>query len=139
MSGSKSRLSPKQRKEALQSYGFEPARDGRGSHATWEHPELKLLARTHKIEAPANLGSGHIHCPWEMTVAGDPADGTWNSMIKQAKWCQETVQSIKSGSDHDRQRCEVANQFRAAAARPPKAGKRKREFQNSGIHSPSPM
>ena len=140
MSKNKCGLTPKQREKALRECGLEQIRST-GSHATWVHPALKLLANTHKFEIPANLKSGNEQSPWTVTVPDDPANGTWGTIIKYAKWCQETVQQTTAGSEHDRQRCNVAGQFRTAAARPPaKAGKRRHQnTRNSGIPSPSPM
>ena len=148
VSKNKCGLTEKQRKKLLQDLGFKPVRWAKGSHMLWEHADLKLLANTHSIEQPpANLGSSSFtRNPWEIIVPDDPANGTWNNLVKLARWCDGAARQITAGSDHDRQRCEMAAQFNGAAARPPKAGKKRKQFlreqaaaRNSGMQSPSPM
>lgn len=115
-SNSKCGLSEGQRVRFLKDHGFVPLHHGKGSHESWEHPELKFLARSHKITPPANLLSNPAQRPWETTLCDNPASGTWNAMVKHAEWCQKTVADIKAGSEIDRRRCDVARQFREAAA-----------------------
>ncbi len=107
-------LTKEQREKFLHDHGFQRARQGKGSHEEWEHPELKLLARSHGITPPANLLSNVGQNPWETTLSGDPASGTWRAIVKHAEWCRKTVEQIKAGSEHDRERCEIARQFREA-------------------------
>ncbi len=120
-------------------------RTGKGSHEIWEHDDLKFLARTHKIEPPANLKSNTAQTPWVITVPGDPATGTWNSLVKYAKWCQSTVNDIKARSANDSRRAAFAGAFNGAARRQTKR-ERKQErkariqaYLNSGVHSSTTM
>lgn len=115
MSKKKSGVSPQQRDEILRGHGFELARDAKGSHAIWEHPGLKMLERTRKIEAPA-LICAPGQAAWKITVPDNPAPATWKSIVKQAAWCQQTVAGIEENSVYDRQRLALARDFRKAAA-----------------------
>jgi hypothetical protein len=114
-SKSASGLNKEQREHFLRDCGFVPVRSGKGSHELWEHPELKMLARTKTIEAPAHLLSNVAQKPWETTLCGNPGGGTWHRMRKHAEWCAEKVAGIKASSENDRRRCELARQFREAA------------------------
>ena len=111
---SRSGLTKEEREDFLRDRGFAPSRSGKGSHELWENPELKLLARSHNIAAPANLLANISQKPWETTLCSNPARGTWRSMVKHAQWCQQTVEQIKAASEHDRLRCKIASQFRKA-------------------------
>jgi predicted RNA binding protein YcfA (HicA-like mRNA interferase family) len=107
-------LTKEQREKYLRDHGFVRLRQGKGSHEEWEHPELKLLSRTHKIITPANLLSNIGQHPWETTLSGDPASGTWKAIAKHAEWCRKTAEEIKAKSDHDGQRCKLVSQHRKA-------------------------
>lgn len=113
-SKSRSGLTKEEREKFLRSHGFMPVRSGKGSHQLWEHPELKLLARSHHISPPDNLMSKRSQQPWETTLCADPGGGTWHGMVKHAKWCQGTVEQIKASSEHEVQRCKIVRQFREA-------------------------
>lgn len=114
-SKSRSGLTKEQRKDFLTACGFTHDRSGPGSHETWRHKELRLLSRSRHIAPPANLLSNVAQKPWETTLCGDPGSGTWNSMVKHAEWCRDTVGEIKAASKYERQRCALAQQFRQAA------------------------
>ncbi|MBI3441292.1 MAG: hypothetical protein HY052_05760 [Proteobacteria bacterium] len=113
-SNSRSGLTKEERARFLQDHGFSPLRSGKGSHELWENPELKLLAHSHHIMPPANLMSNSSQKPWEITLCDNPGGGTWHSIEKYAQWCQGTIEKIKTSSDHERRRCEIARQFRKA-------------------------
>lgn len=112
---SRSGLTQEEREGFLRDHGFERVRSGKGSHEMWEHPELKLLARSHSITSPPNLLANTAQNPWECTLCANPAINTWRSMSKHIKWCHDTVQQMKAGSEHAKSRCELARQFRKAA------------------------
>jgi hypothetical protein len=114
MASSKSGLTKEEREDFLRAHGYVPQRSGKGSHEIWEHPELKMLARSQKISPPINLLSNASQKPWETTLSGDPASGTWNVIRKLAEWCKETTEQIKNSSEHEKLRCKVAAQFRKA-------------------------
>ncbi len=99
---SKSGLTKEEREDFLREHGYVPSRDGKGSHEIWEHPEIKLLARTNKIAPPLNLLPNVSQNPWEMTLSANPAGGTWHDIVKLAEWCQKTVEDIKGASAHGR-------------------------------------
>jgi hypothetical protein len=113
-SNSKSGLTKEERRDFLCEHGFVPLHSGKGSHEIWTHPELKKLSRKHPIIPPANILSNTAQKPWETTLCGNPGEGTWNSMVKHAKWCQETVEQIKTKDLREQQRTETARQFRAS-------------------------
>lgn len=116
-SNSKCGLDEGQRKRFLKDHGFVFVRAGKGSHEEWEHAELKVLSRNHKIVPPANVVSvEHQSTPWETTLCDNPANGTWKAMVRHAEWCQQTVEEIKAGSERERRRCAVVRQFREAVA-----------------------
>ena len=114
-SNSKSGLNKEQREKILRDCGFFQARDGKGSHENWEHPELKALAKTRSIVPPANLLSNEAQKPWECTLPDNPAGGTWKTIAKYAEWCRETVEKIKNEADVEQRRRAVCSQFRATA------------------------
>ena len=91
---SKSGTHPHQRERILADLGFQPLRNGKGSHVIWEHPVLKELAKTHKIEAPINLLQNPAQKPWEMPLPCDPAVGTWNKICKFAKWGNDKANEL---------------------------------------------
>ncbi|MBU6475688.1 MAG: hypothetical protein KGL10_07995 [Alphaproteobacteria bacterium] len=139
-------LNPKQREKILHDNGFERARTGKGSHELWEHDGLKLLAHTHRLEPPANLRSpGFAQSAWQITLPDDPASGTWNSLVKYAKWCKAKTDGITAASAHEHRRVAFAGAFNQAA-RPQSKRERKQErkakiraFLNSGVHSAAPV
>ena len=123
MSKKKNGLNPRQRKKALEALGFELDRDAAGSHQIWKHPGFAAMG----IEVPANLMSGNAQKPGHVTVPDNPANGTWRNIIKYAEFCNKAAK--KSG---------LTGPFTRATAKPPaKAGKRKQP-QNSAVHSPAP-
>jgi hypothetical protein len=115
-SKSRSGLTKEDRERFLREHEFAQLRSGKGSHEIWEHHELKLLARSHSISAPGNLLANPSQKPWETTLCGDPAGGTWRAMVKHAEWCQDTAGRIKNSSAREQLRCKVASQFRKAVS-----------------------
>jgi hypothetical protein len=89
-------LTEEERKRFLRDCGFTFKSKGRGSHENWEHEDLKMIARSLSIFPPANLLSNPAQKPWEITLCGDPAPGTWHKVGKLAKWCAEQTQELKS-------------------------------------------
>jgi hypothetical protein len=100
MAKSKSGLTLQQRDKMLHRLGFELTRQGKGSHMSWEHTKLRERAESGaKLPTPpANLRSGLALKPWEVTVPGDPATGTWRSIIKYAEWCDAAAKNKLSAS-----------------------------------------
>ena len=98
----------------LSERGFVPLRSGKGSHETWEHPELKNLAQKQTITPPSNLLANQAQKPWEINMPGDPASGTWKTISKHAEWCKETVEGIKANVAHEQRYAEICSQFRNA-------------------------
>jgi len=96
-------------------FGFRPERECDGGHTIWVHPDLKQLASRHKIEAPANLASSG-KAPWQISLPDNPASGTWDAVVKQAKWCHDKVREIEMGLEHEQQRLKLAREFRKASA-----------------------
>jgi len=114
-SNSKSGLSPVQREAALRELGFEKQRNGKGSHVVWEHAGLKEMAETgKKVCCPPNLLSNPAQAPWETTLPDNPGSGTWQSILKLAKWAQQTVETYKATSAVTEARKSIIDQFRAA-------------------------
>jgi hypothetical protein len=91
---SKSGTHRHERERALLDLGFQQLRSAKGSHVIWEHPVLKELARTNKVEAPINLRQNPAQPPWEVPVPCDPAVGTWGKIMKFAKWANETSNQL---------------------------------------------
>lgn len=111
-SKSKAGLSPLERKDFLISHGFRQVPDrGHGSHAVWEHPELKELAKKQKIVCPGNLLSNVAQPAWEQTIPDNPASGTWHRIAKHAEWCQETVAAAKGASAEEEKRRKIKQDF----------------------------
>ena len=114
-SKSRSGLTKEEREDFLRAHGFVPLRSGKGSHEMWEHPELKLLARSHHLSPPVNLFTGiYSQKPWETTLAANPGGGTWHNTMKVVEWCQDAAEQIKNSSAREQLRCKVASQFRKA-------------------------
>ncbi len=108
-------ITPKERERFLHDHGFIQLRTGHGSHQVWEHPELKLLARSHDVTPPENIrGKGIAIQVWETTLCDDPGKGTWQTMVKHANWCQETVSNIHAESVYEAQRGKFLKEFRSA-------------------------
>ncbi|MDE1152805.1 MAG: hypothetical protein PW788_09735 [Micavibrio sp.] len=114
-SNSKSGLSSVQREVALRDLGFEKQRNGKGSHVVWEHTALKAMAQTgKKVCCPPNLLSNPAQAPWETTLPDNPGSGTWQSMLKHAKWAQQTVDDYKSATAVQEARKSIILEFREA-------------------------
>lgn len=113
-SKSASGLTKEEREKFLRESGFVPARSGKGSHEQWEHVKLKELSRSHKIEAPGNVLSNAAQKPWEQTLCGDPGRGTWRSIEKHARWCQEKVEEIQNKKENEHKRRGIKAEFNKA-------------------------
>ena len=108
---SKSGTNTHQRERIMRDLGFEEQRNGKGSHVIWEHPVLKELAKTHKVEAPINLLQNPAQKPWEVPVPCDPAVGTWRKITKHAKWADETARNLLGAGVEPDPRVETKRQF----------------------------
>lgn len=114
-SNSKSGLNKEQRERALRDLGFEPGRNGKGSHVIWEHAELKQLAQGNtKITCPANLLGNASQAMWETTLPDNPAGNTWRTILKHAKWCQDTVETVNGKGAEMEKRRQTCREFREA-------------------------
>jgi Leu/Phe-tRNA-protein transferase len=133
MSNDKCGLNRKQRERILHAYGFEILRSASGSHDTWINRDLQVLARTNDIHVPENLKSGNAQSPWQVTVPGDPASGTWHSIDKYARWCSETVRQLMAGSDNNRLSVNTAHQFNSNAPRKHTHGQKHKPHGNAPV------
>jgi hypothetical protein len=115
MASSKSGRTKEERENLLRECGFVPAHAGKGSHEQWEHPELKALMKSRTIAVPANLLSNPAQKPWEETLPGDPASGTWHRISKYARWCQTTVAEIQAEATVEKRRRDICRKFRAVS------------------------
>lgn len=99
MSNKGNGMSPHQRDAVLREAGFVPLRGGKGSHAEWEHPALRELAQQRKIAPPAFCERNEV--PWQVTIPDNPKNGTWASIMKRVKWCQDTLAAQERGAAQD--------------------------------------
>lgn len=90
-SKSRSGLSREQRESYLRENGFTPARNGKGSHEIWENGHMRNVATNNKLEIPETLKKGAV---WQVTLCGDPAFGTWQAIVKQVEWINQTIQNL---------------------------------------------
>jgi len=93
---SKSGVSSHQRERFLREHGFQQVRTAGGSHSSWEHTELRTLAKNHKVVCPPNLLHSAHQQAWEQPMCDDPARGTWERIVKHAKWCKEAAEDIRT-------------------------------------------
>ncbi len=114
MASSKSGMTKEDRERFLLDHGYTPLRGGKGSHEIWEHTELKMLARTHKVAPPGNVLPNASQIPWEITLPHDPARGTWGAIVKLSEWCITRTDEIKNASTREQLRCKVFKAFQRA-------------------------
>ncbi len=82
--GSKSRAGNNHfdREQYLRQHGFQPLRNGKGSHALWEHEGMKELAHKAGFKMPDTLKSSTA---WQVVLPSDPAQGTWRAITNQVE------------------------------------------------------
>lgn len=124
-----------EREAFLKDHGFFLAHSGKGSHAIWENPELKALAKKQHIDMPANLKKdGH---PWEITLCSNPKSGTWRAVTKQAEWVHNYVEEAKGSSAYHKQCCKIMKEFRQAVSEVTEWKDRAKKHFKAGIDIPA--
>lgn len=85
-----------EREQFLRHHGFNLLRSGKGSHAIYEHAEMKELAHRPGFKPPEHMKDTAL---WQVTLCADPAAGTWRKVVHQVEAVEDILHEQERKAD----------------------------------------